>query len=71
MMLLKVSSASGAAVREKSGEIHPLFNADPAVRHTFVLGVDSTWRLLRLSGITAFCCRFVMPVLVEMERGTA
>jgi len=33
MMLLKVSS-SGTT---QAGRVHPLFIADPAVRHTFVL----------------------------------
>jgi len=39
MMLLKVSSASGAAVLDETqpGRVHPLFIADPVVRHTFVL----------------------------------
>jgi len=38
MMLLKVSSASGTTMRGAQwGSIHPLFIADPAVRHTFVL----------------------------------
>jgi hypothetical protein len=40
MMLLKVSSASGSTVIDetRAGRVHPLFIADPAVRHTFVLG---------------------------------
>jgi len=38
MMLLKVSSASRTTMSVDSGGIvHPLFIADPAVRHTFVL----------------------------------
>jgi len=39
MVLLKVSSASGSTVLDETqpGRVHPLFIADPAVRHTFVL----------------------------------
>jgi len=46
MVLLKVSSASGSTVLDgtQPGRVHPLFIADPAVRHTFVLGIDPNRR---------------------------